>query len=340
MIKVFQIAKLMIPKSLRIRAKFIVNQSIVILGNILRFINGVNNERVDSHGRHPVFSFFPPYSGPKPGGSSIDYLGSKFVVECLQEAGLSPTEYFLAAPRVELSFPPPDEEIFEYIDILESVQNCKGSFVFCELGAGYGRWSIRAYHAAKKFGIKDVKLITIEPDKFHSKWLLENMQLNGIPESSIFHFDCAISDFEGESEFYTALPGHMGSDENAAREWYGQALSSSDRTFPGAKTEKILVSRLETIIRKVGVDKIDIVDMDIQGEEPKVLNDSMALFKRIGKFHIGTNSSEDAANINKIFSRSGGFKKIREYPPLTTYKTRYGSIQFTDGVLTYKNRKF
>jgi hypothetical protein len=106
MIKVFQIAKLMIPKSLRIRAKFIVNQSVVILGNIVRFINGVNNERVDSHGRHPVFSFFPPYSGPKPGGSSIDYLGSKFVVECLQEAGLSPTEYFLAAPRFELSFPP------------------------------------------------------------------------------------------------------------------------------------------------------------------------------------------------------------------------------------------
>ena len=49
---------------------------------------------------------------------------------------------------------------------------------------------------------------------------------------------------------------------------------------------------------------------------------------------------ETTKNLNKIFSSAGGFKKIREYPPLTTYKTRYGSIRFTDGVLTYKNRKF
>ena len=87
---------------------------------------------------HPVFSNFAPYAGSIEQGFQIDFVGAKTRCEFQSGAVVMPTH------TVQTQYAPIDEEYFEWIDILESVISAKQSYTIIELGAGYGRWAVRA----------------------------------------------------------------------------------------------------------------------------------------------------------------------------------------------------
>jgi hypothetical protein len=73
-----------------------------------------------------------------------------------------------------------DEEYFRWIDLLTAVKTAKTKFVMMELGAGYGRWLMRAANAVKRFNPIPLLLIGVEGEPTHVEWMKLHFQNNGI----------------------------------------------------------------------------------------------------------------------------------------------------------------
>jgi FkbM family methyltransferase len=299
----------------------------------VEFLNHfVVRQKWKSPSDHPVFKVVKPYEGVAPIGD-IDFAGvlERFNPLKVPDNSIPSQFEFIRASMVDL-----DEEIFEWIDIIDSVLKASDSFVFVELGAGYGRWSARAAKLAESQGFKPEKitLITVEAEPRHAEWIRQHFEINRI-ESTHWQFDCAVSNFSGEKDFYVK----RAEDENptnAARVWYGQSLVNHE--IGGYQKEKVVVKRLEEIINSInGIDIIDLIDLDLQGEDSKVLLDSQTLLaQRVKKVHIGTDSVEEETIIRSFF-QSMDWDCVWDYQTTGIRKTGFGKIRFVDGVQTWTN---
>lgn len=84
-------------------------------------------------------------------------------------------------------------------------------------------------------------------------------------------------------------------------------------------------------------DRIDLIDMDVQGEELKVVSSAIdALDRRVVRLHIGTHSHEIEAGLRELLSRHGWECKT-DYPCAQTNQTPWGPVQFVDGVQSWLN---
>jgi len=231
---------------------------------------------------------------------------------------------------------PRDEEYFEWMDILDSIKVSNGSFQFVEVGAGYGRWAARAYRMANLFGLREIHICTIEADPIHSNWLKEHMTLNHIEKSRWSHYECAVSNYEGSGEFFVLRPNAY-SHISEAKNWYGQALVRNG--WEGATSVQVEVKELSTILNSLPFETIDLLDFDIQGEEPLVLEEISKQLHRVKRIHIGTNSREDERFFRKFFSKRK-WSRVRDYEGDGIRETYVGKVSFLDGVQTYVNPKF
>jgi FkbM family methyltransferase len=227
-----------------------------------------------------------------------------------------------------------DENYFEWLDILESIVSARKTYTLLEVGAGYGRWTARAYMAARHAGFenRDIKLVTIEPEPVHSTWLQRHFDHNNIPSSCISHYECAVSQNEGGAHLFNVRPGKIR--EFEPYDWYGQALAHSD--WENAEKISVSVRKLSSILEEIENSRIDLIDFDIQGEEPSVLLDIEKHLVRVARIHIGTNSLNDENFIRQFF-KNAGWKKVRDYKGRGTRITYAGRVKFLDGVLTFIN---
>lgn len=309
------------------------------MGSIANFrkLNPASRKQKESHDESQIrdqekLRLFRAYEGPFHPDLPIGLFG-------LQEANhYIPEHRTLTSnndyPAHEI---PKDEEYFEWMDILESIVDADDTFQFVEVGAGYGRWAARAFRAANLFGIREEKiyLCTIEADPLHQKWLKDHLSLNLIPTENLLALECAVSDFTGKQHFYTQRPDGI-SDEIEAKNWYGQALKHSG--WQGAKSIQVDVQQLSKILDTLPEKTIDLIDFDIQGEEPRVISEIENQLHRVKRIHIGTNSRRDEKFFRDFF-RDLNWIKIRDYEGEGIRKTYIGDISFVDGVQTYLNPK-
>ena len=80
---------------------------------------------------HPIFTKFEPWEGNVPACYTPTPYGS-FVRRSFQANPDYESEHYFKAQMKK------DEEYFEYIDLLESIDSAQESFTMVELGAGYG----------------------------------------------------------------------------------------------------------------------------------------------------------------------------------------------------------
>jgi hypothetical protein len=73
-----------------------------------------------------------------------------------------------------------DEEYFEWVDLLESLHFAEEEFIFAEMGAGFGRWSVNAVCANRLTRCLPYKIVAVEAHPVHFKWLSENLRDNGV----------------------------------------------------------------------------------------------------------------------------------------------------------------
>jgi FkbM family methyltransferase len=298
---------------------------------------------------HPVFSRFKPFSGVVPPFCLVDYLGTKIRHEFL--AGFGPG---CPDPQIaENRYPEFDEEYFEWIDLCEAVVAAKGSFTMIELGAGFGRWSVRAAHAMKQYHPEmPYRLIAVEAEPTTFQWMRLHFQDNGIDPDTHTLMNAAVSDKWGRVQFYIGGPPG-GPIEYKAGSWYGQALTKSYEVPAKTKAEEEYCGYQVQLhesgwksIRVMSVSlrgllknhkRVDLVDIDIEGEElPAVRSSIEQLDAKVKRLHIGTHEKEIEVELRRILS-AHGWQCLADYPLFSQSDTPFGSISFQDGAQSWVN---
>jgi len=292
---------------------------------------------------HPVFHNFQRYTGPGASGFKVDFLG----VRTRSEFGLALGA--CGAGVLQTEYPPSDNEYFEWIDILESVLGAEQSFTMFELGAGFGRWLVRAAAALRQRGRMPFHLVAVEAEPRHFDWLTAHFLNNGLNPEEHTLIQAAVTDRTGEALFYVGMP--EGGDD-APDEWYGQAISEPQEfvqderygTYEGAvvsrlntgwKAVRVRTVRLPDLMRNFQL--IDLVDLDIQGEEYRVISAALEeLNQKAKRLHIATHAHDLEDALRRLLRRHG-WKCLADYACQRRNRTPWGRIRFVDGVQRWIN---
>jgi FkbM family methyltransferase len=301
---------------------------------------------------HEVFSRFWRYSGEVPAGYQVDFLGT--LISDKFDAGLQGVSPYPEGTTVQnVSYPQLDEEYFEWIDLLESVVAASGSYTMIELGAGYGRWAVRAAYAAQQYDPKlrcDVIAVEAEPTVYG--WMREHFRNNGIKPRRHTLLHGAVTDEPGEVEFCIGGP-RGGPYDHPPNAWYGQFLTKDSEAFGESRPDgkycgfKVLLHTsgwrsiripgvsLGAILKKL--DFVDLIDLDIEGQElPSLTSVAAELDTKVKRLHIGTHSQEIEAGLRQLLS-AHGWQCHADYPLSSTSQTPWGPVSFKNGVQSWVN---
>ena len=289
-----------------------------------------------------VFRAFRPYSGPAQPGFEIDFLGCRTRQEFL------PASLRTGIPQT--TYPPADEELPEWVDLLEAVVQARECFVMVELGAGFGRWLARAAQALRQVNRPECRLVAVEAEPRHFGWIAQHFRDNGIDPAPHMLINAAVSDHDGEAMFYVEAAGP----NSDPAEWYGQSLvkerdavRSKDGEYDGKVAARhrsgwrsVRVPSVTLAQILVTLETVDLIDVDVQGEELRVVASAIGeLARKVKRVHVGTHSREIEKGLRKLF-QVAGWQCRWEFRFGATERTPWGKIHFTDGVQTWINPRF
>jgi FkbM family methyltransferase len=237
----------------------------------------------------------------------------------------------------------PGEDYLEWVDVVEAVSSAKGRFVMFELGAGYGRWCVNAMKALKVLNPIPSHFVAVEAEASHFGFLKSYFSAHGLNLREHRLIKAAIDICKGSTLF------HMG-DPNG---WYGQCIDQEKLTWLKKLIFRILKlkfwsrsknPRHREVVKSITLnsllelyDQVDLIDMDIQGQELPVLQDSIDLLNlKVKRLHIGTHSHEIDQGLERLFTQHG-WRNIHLYPAFAETETAYGLVHFNDGVQSWVN---
>jgi len=275
---------------------------------------------------HPVLSKFTRVERAVPAGFVADFLGN--ITDCsmfLPCRGTS--QNALQDQQVRAVYPSPNEEFFEWIDILDSVLDAGSKYTFVELGAGYGRWMVRAAAAFRQIhGSKPFRLIGVEAEPTHFEWIKQHFLTNGINPDEHKLINAPVYDTQSDVLFCVGKPDI----------WYGQAIINTIAEAPsGTETLKLSSIPLVALLDKTEI--IDLIDFDIQGAEGAVVKSAIKeLTAQVKRLHIGTHSQHAEIQLRETLY-DNGWISLNDFPCASTSDTEYGPIAFGDGVQSWLN---
>ena len=245
----------------------------------------------------PVFREFVPWHGNVAAGFDVNFVGQ--LTDVSFNKGWDDDE----RTRDRYCWPPYpsiDEEIFEWKTMLSAILDARDSFTMIEAGAGYGRWMVSAARASR-LRRPDLKcrLIGIEADPTHLKWMRKHFLDNALnPDSHRLIFG-AVDSEDGEETF-------LCSDDPSS--WYGQHLAYADhhRTnlSDGYKRITVPTFSIDTILSDL--DRVDLMDFDIQYAEGRAIPASIDIMTRkVKRVFVETHSAEIHNLVYRTFDFHG-----------------------------------
>jgi FkbM family methyltransferase len=192
-------------------------------------------------------------------------------------------------------------------------------------------------------------LLAVEAEPKHYRWLQQHFSDNHIDAGCSTLLRGVVAAQRGAALFYVGSPA---GEANEAASWYGQAIAGSWETVDDSHTdlyedEKVFQLRsgwksirvpsftLEEILPDAG--RIDLIDLDVQGEELNVIAASIeALDRRAARLHIGTHSTDIEKGLKELLG-AHGWSCIADYAGGQINATPWGAIDFVDGVQTWVN---
>ena len=278
----------------------------------------------------------------------MDFLGAKTRREFI--AGLYTRETAFVA---ETSYPPVNEEYLEWIDLLESVVEARGPYTMIDLGAGFGRWAVRAAFALKQYKNETPhRLIAVEAEPVVFEWMGLHFADNDVDAGKHRLIHAAASDHSEDVRFYIGAP--KGSPWDLSPDaWYGQAMAK-DYDVSGEYVEEgeyhgytvrlhqsgwrsIQIPSVTLHSLMADLDHVDLLDMDIEGQELPVVRSTIEeIDAKVRRIHIGTHGKEIESELRQILS-AHGWRCLRDYTLFSTGETPWGTVSFENGVQSWIN---
>lgn len=237
-----------------------------------------------------------------------------------------------------------NEEIYEWLDVLESVLHAHDRFTMIELGCGYGRWLVYAALALQQRGALQPRLIGVEAEPRHFRWAHTHFHDNHLPPAHWQLIPAAVGPHDGTAKFY------VGSSDC----WYGQCIAPEyekqtnllerglrflfgHQSRPMDTIARVQMISLDSILKTCPT--VDLIDMDIQGAEYSVLAAAAnRLDRQVYKVHVATHSREIEADLRTLFT-SLQWMNVNDYPGGQVNETRFGKSYCEEGMQTWLNVK-
>ncbi len=292
---------------------------------------------------HPALLRFEPWSGEADGTFVYDFLGIK------TDPRFRPQ--FRPQPRGPLAtdYPSPHAAYFELVFVLESVLAAAAAprFSMLELGAGYGPWLVTADRAAKLSSGVATALIGVEMVPHHFRFMHEHLRNNGIDPAEHTLIHAAVSDFRGQVDYRPEIDLRVDYGQNVTRripdeqsdleQVSRKAIEQHGRPDARAGDDPVRVPciRLRELLRERG--PIDLVHVDVQGEELRALGDARdELNRRVRRLIVATHSRRIHLGTRRLIG-GAGWSTVYDFGYRKRVRTEFGDIQFLDGLLAFVN---
>jgi FkbM family methyltransferase len=186
-------------------------------------------------------------------------------------------------------------EYYEWVDLVHAVMAAQERFVMVELGAGYGRWAVRAARLVEALNPMPCTLVAVEAEPTHFQWLLEHFRDNDL-DPDRHHLVCA--PVARSRDAVNFLVGQ-------AATCYGQAIVAA----PVPREDGLVPQSMPAVTLADILDpheRVDLIDLDIQGAELDVLGAAIDLLdERVKRLQIGTHGLEIEAGLRRLFQDHG-----------------------------------
>ena len=222
-------------------------------------------------GKHDaILAAYPPWRGTADGQFMYDFLGVR----------TSPRfrRFYSAQPMGELitEYPRPDQTYFELTEILRATaEHPERDFTFMELGGAYGHWSVKAAAARKLKSTGPVHLVVVEMEPVRFSWMEQHFRSNGLEPPDHELLNAAVSDHTGEASYPSGPEGQEDYGLSLCRGLWRSKLHSPDEPGKSGSEVRVRCVRLSDLLHRWP--RVDLVHLDVQGEEWALLREARAL---------------------------------------------------------------
>jgi FkbM family methyltransferase len=288
------------------------------------------NQNVDTK----VLERFHPWSGIVPSGFFAYFLGN-----------LTRADYWAFSKEIRALYdreryetfagPSVDDNIFDWLVLLEAVADAKDGFTMAAVGAGWGRWLVAGAFAARQLGTLPVRLIGVEAEPTHFRWMLEHFRDNGLDPGQHDLIEAAASGASGHAWFYVG----------DAASWYGQSIiqgevateqiADGEVVHNGYKARQVRTVDLRELLGKYS--RVDYLHMDIQGAELDFLSSHpTVLHGRVKRVLVGTHSNDIEKGLRQLFA-SLRWRAQYDFPMGAQLRVNDAALTLGDGVQVWIN---
>ena len=252
-----------------------------------------------------VFANFQKYQGAGRPGCITNFLGG--VTDVRFVPGVDSVSGLVEGYPIPGNF---HGDTLEWVGTLRSVIDARRStFTIFELGAGWAPWCVIAFLAAKQCGLKTIKVVGVEGDVGHVRFMRETFAANGIDSDTGEAILGVIGLTDGNALFPKAM--------DASRVYGGFAAFSDAERMAGAfadftahhaseveMVERVPCFSLATLMRDY--EEVDLIHCDIQGGEGNLFPNIIELLSaKVKRVVVGTHSFEIDRQLACLFPRNG-----------------------------------
>lgn len=163
--------------------------------------------------------------------------------------------------------------------------------VAIDVGANLGEWTVPL---ARRVG-PEGRVLAIEPAPRAAMGLAKTLAANALGQAELLQ--CALGDNDGMAELAVPLVTSARSDTGTAR----IAPASA-----GHEIAAVRLRRLDSVIAKHGLDRLDLIKIDVEGHERRVLDGASATLARFRPALVLETGHEGDGDRRAIHDRLGG----------------------------------
>ena len=192
--------------------------------------------------------------------------------------------------------------------IIRNVLGRPSSQSFIDVGAFIGWHTLYAYRILRKR--KVFKIITVEPDPDNYREL--EKKVGSIQDIQLVNEAVFFRDGE-EIDFHVGKRGHSGFAD--AGSLFPTVWHIEDGFLTGERI-RVKTVRLDTLIKRFGLERVDLVKMDIEGAEYPILTDPSLDLSRVENMVVEVHyryGSRESREIMRALAKHG-FKIVPLYP--------------------------